>query len=96
MVLQYLPAPAEALREIVRVTRPGGMLVVVDFARHEREWMREELGALRLGIDPEDVAGELSSLDCQELRVERLETPARRADLPGTFIASARAPERRP
>ena len=44
MVLHYLPSPAEAVREMARVVKPGGHVVVVDFVRHDREWMRDELG----------------------------------------------------
>ena len=33
MVLQYLPSPAEAVAEMIRVVRPGGLLVVVDFVQ---------------------------------------------------------------
>lgn len=90
MVLQYLEAPADALRELARAIRPGGTLVVVDFARHEREWMREELGALRLGIDPDEVQESLRAAGFEDLRVERVPTQARGSDLPETFILSAR------
>src|SRR5690606_16121576 len=62
MVLHYLPAPADALREMARVVRPGGALVVVDFVQHEAEWMRDELGVQWLGFPPDEVAGWLRAV----------------------------------
>jgi ArsR family transcriptional regulator len=51
MVLHYLPSPADAIREMARVVRPGGAVIAWTFVRHEHEWMREELGVTWLGFD---------------------------------------------
>ena len=59
-VLHYLDEPAEALAEAARVLKPGGRLVVVDFARHELELLRSEHAHRRLGFEDEEVAGWLS------------------------------------
>jgi ArsR family transcriptional regulator len=88
VVLQYLPSPGDAIAEMARVVRPGGVVVVADFERHEHEWMREELGVLWLGFDPDEVSGWFRSAGLVDLEIERGEAPGR--DLPGTFIASAR------
>ena len=92
MVLQYLAAPGEALREMARVVRPGGRVVVADFTSHERTWMREELGVLRLGFGREEVAGFFEAAGLEGLRFEEQPPSSRGADLPATFIASARRP----
>lgn len=94
MVLHYLPSPADAIREMARALRPGGVLVVVDFVRHEHEWMRQELGVHWLGFDRDEVLGwlEAAALDEPSFEVQA-ERPAAR-DLPAAFIASARRPER--
>jgi SAM-dependent methyltransferase len=93
MVLQYLPAPAEAVREMARVVRPGGRVVVADFSAHEREWMREELGVLRLGFEPAEIEGIFAAAQLADFAFELQPAATRGADLPATFIASARRPE---
>jgi ArsR family transcriptional regulator len=92
MVLHYLPAPADALREMSRVVRPGGVVVVVDFVQHEAEWMREELGVLWLGFAPDQVADWFRSAGLEATRVEEMPARSPARDLPATFIASARKP----
>lgn len=92
MVLHYLPAPADALREMARVVRPGGAVVVVDFVRHEAEWMRDELGVQWLGFPPDEVAGWLRGVGLERLRVETIAARSPTRELPAAFIASARRP----
>jgi len=91
MVLHYVAQPADAVREMARVVRPGGLVVLVDFELHDREWMREELGVVWLGFPLADVAGWLGQAGLAELRCE-LEPVRGHRELPQTFIASGRKP----
>jgi ArsR family transcriptional regulator len=53
-VLHYADRPAAAIAEAARVLRPDGILVLVDFAPHALEFLREEHAHRRLGFaDPE-------------------------------------------
>ncbi len=60
-VLHYAQAPAAAIAEAARVLRPGGRLLVVDFAAHEREELRTADAHLRLGFADEAIAGWFAS-----------------------------------
>lgn len=57
MVLHHLKRPQEALRELARVTRPGGRVVVVEFSRHNLGWMRDELAHRWLGFERTELEG---------------------------------------
>lgn len=56
-VLHYAQNPAAALAEAARVLRPGGRLLVVDFAAHDREDLRARDAHLRLGFTDEAMTG---------------------------------------
>lgn len=49
-VLHYAQAPAHAIAEAARLLSPGGRLLIVDFAPHEREELRESDAHARLGF----------------------------------------------
>src|SRR6266478_1258521 len=54
-VLHYADRPAAAIAEAARVLRPNGILVVVDFAPHTLEFLREDHAHRRLGFADADV-----------------------------------------
>ncbi len=55
-VLHYLDEPSVAVREAARVLAPGGCLLIVDFDRHDHEFLREEHAHRRLGFGDSEVA----------------------------------------
>jgi ubiquinone/menaquinone biosynthesis C-methylase UbiE len=56
-VLHFLDDPSRALREAARAVRPGGRLIVVDFAPHGDESLRDHHAHRRLGFARDEVEG---------------------------------------
>jgi ArsR family transcriptional regulator len=55
-VLHFLDDPAAAITEAARLLAPGGKLLVVDFAPHELEFLREQSAHRRLGFARDQLA----------------------------------------
>ena len=72
-VLHYAHSPATAIAEASRVLAPGGTLLVVDFAAHEREELRERDAHIRLGFDDDVMAGWFSSAGLEVDQIRHLE-----------------------
>jgi ArsR family transcriptional regulator len=71
-VLHYAHSPAAAIAEAARVLAPGGTLLVVDFAAHEREELRERDAHIRLGFEDEVMAGWFNAADLEVDQVRHL------------------------
>jgi SAM-dependent methyltransferase len=56
-VLHFAERPTDVVNEAARVLRPGGRLVIVDFAPHELEILRERHAHRRLGFTDDEVHG---------------------------------------
>jgi ubiquinone/menaquinone biosynthesis C-methylase UbiE/DNA-binding transcriptional ArsR family regulator len=67
-VLHYLDDPALAVREAARLLRPAGRLLIVDFAPHALEFLREEHAHARLGFSDRQISDWLgeAGLDLEE------------------------------
>jgi ArsR family transcriptional regulator len=55
-VLHYAQQPAAAIAEAARLMAPGGRLLIVDFAPHEREELRAQNAHARLGFADDQIA----------------------------------------
>ena len=65
--------PGAAISEAARVLAPGGRLLVIDFAQHDREELREQDAHLRLGFADDAIRGWFHAAGLELDRTERLE-----------------------
>lgn len=69
-VLHFLDNPQQALLEAARVLHPGGRLIIVDFASHHLEFLREEQAHRRLGFSDSQIESWLSEAGLQLKQTE--------------------------
>src|SRR5712691_11760983 len=71
-VLHFLDDGARAIQEAARVLRPAGRLLVVDFAPHDLEFLRDEHAHRRLGFAPETVTQWLDAAGLETVQQKTL------------------------
>jgi len=54
-VLHYMPEPAKVIDEARRILRPGGHILVADYAPHTEEVLRDQHAHRRLGFQDQEV-----------------------------------------
>jgi DNA-binding transcriptional ArsR family regulator len=70
-LLHHAPRPTDLVRQLARLARPGGGIVILDYARHDDESMRDEAD-LWLGFEPTELqrfARDASLVDAEVIRL---------------------------
>lgn len=69
-VLHHAKDPRLALKEAVRILKPGGVLALLDLAQHKEESFRTTHGHIWLGFDRSQLEFFVKELNCQVLESE--------------------------
>jgi len=72
-VLHFAEDPETTIREAVRVLKPGGIMLIIDFAPHDMEFLREQHAHRRLGFEAKEIAAIGAAAGLKVKNVESLE-----------------------
>jgi SAM-dependent methyltransferase len=70
MYIHHVEVPALAIREIGRIVKPGGRVVITDIDKHDHEFLRTEQHDRWLGFRREDIAAWLQDAGFEAVKVE--------------------------
>jgi ArsR family transcriptional regulator len=87
LVLHHLPDPAQVIREVGRVLKHDGRLIVVDMLPHDRESYRQQMGHVWLGFPEDYIARLFGEAGFDRVRVVAL-PPDAKAKGPALFVAT--------
>jgi ArsR family transcriptional regulator len=84
--LHHAHDPGRALAEAVRITAPGGRVLILDLRAHQEEWVRSKLGDRRLGFADDELRKMLTTAGLAEVKCG---VGARRSGDPFTVVIAS-------
>ncbi len=97
-VLHFLDHPAAAIKEAAQLLKPGGAMLIVDFAPHEFEMLRTEQAHRRLGLATSEVSAWCKAAGLGQIETRALEAggPEQSGEMLTVNLWLARAGNRKP
>lgn len=68
-MLHHAPVPREAVEALASLLRPGGRLLVIDYAPHDDERLRDAQADVWMGFEPSELEGFAADVGLAEARV---------------------------
>lgn len=91
LVLHHVDEPENATREMRRIVKPGGRVLVVDMFEHDRREYRHQMGHKHLGFSESRARAMLERVGLTRVRVDALSSwPDSKG--PSLFVATGDAP----
>jgi len=90
LVLHHVPVPEEALRELQRIVKPQGRILIVEQSAHQYEAFRERMQDRWWGFDPPTLTEKLDRAGFADIETRKLGTVQRTPETPDLFVVTAR------
>ena len=90
LVLHHVPVPAAAAGELVRITRAGGRVLLVEQGEHGSEPFQDRMQDRWWGFSADEVAGLLEGVGLTDVETGSLGAPDPADDVPELFVVTGR------